>query len=365
MKILHKITLLLLLFVLFNCKNESKIDGTWIFGSTDSISSTLDIQNGLIVSNGYSPFNEIAKFHLQGSKLVIDSGAILLAYYYFMDSSTFQWKINKNELILSYESKDLQTSHTFIKSDSIPLLDRLLPELIVNIDLPIMDCNETIDLMQTGLVYLGKPKQKFKGSYGDRYFMQLNDALSNPGDIIILDYMSQSDTQIGIICDSKMPMIYLDSLRYNLRTEYNLLGVLNLDTTFSYLKTDATYFCNCGINREIPPPPIELIRNCKHSKYYSDKSDYNFIRIDSLGNYFFNNKQLPRSKNNSILNELFAQIDNPTYFLVYDNMTPFESYSKIYCDLNNSFNRYSKDSTSELTIIDINDNDLKFIKDNF
>jgi hypothetical protein len=365
MNIMRKILFLVLIICLVSCKRQKNLIDTWISAPVDTVFTSWDISDDLIISNTLSPDKSIAKYKIQGNKIVIDSGAVLLGDFYISENESLQFRLSRDKLKIELSTIDSLYHFDFECKPDLLIYDKLLPSKLLDIDLPYADFTTAIDDTYFGFIFIGFPKIRLLNEFKNDTYLQLNDVLTNSGNPIVSEFVSfDSKNPMVIFCDKKVEMIELDSLRMNLYHHKILFAVLNEDLEFGYLETNPFYYCNCTPISNMPPPR-PLHEKCKHTLYQDLKWKENHFRIDSSGNYYLQNTMINIIDIPEFIDLNAQRLDSNTYvFIQYDDFTKFDSYFKLYASLIHSFDSINKHQDRSMTIIDINEKDLNFINHN-
>lgn len=354
MNILHKISFIVLIITLVSCNRKEKLIDTWISAPVDTVFTTWDISDSKIFSNLFSPDILIAKYKIQGNKIIIDSGAVSLDDFYITEDESLQFRLFRDRLSIKISAYDSLFRFNFERRPGLLVYDKLLPNKLLNIDLPYVDYSKTDDFTNFDWIFVGYPKDKFLSKYDKSTYLQLNDVLTNSGDEIVQEFIS-SDNNIStvVFCDKEVKMVSLDSLRGNLHNHKTIFATLNDGFEIGYIKTNPYYYCNCIPISNIPPPR-PLYDECKHNLFHYKKTSKNHFRIDTVGNYYFQDTLINISDIPKIVDLISVNNDSDTIaFIQYSDLTSFEDYIKLYSSIN------SQDKS--ITIIDINENDLNYI----
>lgn len=358
MKANYFILIILIFIGLVCCQDPDKLNGTWISSTIDTTFTTWDISKNNIISNQFSLNKESAKIRIKGSRLLIDSGYIICDKYIFSNNETPKIKFRNDELSLIFEGYEKKENIALLKRNNLLLCERFFPELLLDIDLPIIDSIQKIEISKITVIYVGRPKKSFLNYYNNDYYIQLNDQLFNIKNRIFHEFISpEYYSDIVLFCDKETPMLIVDSLRIQLRNNPFRFGVINKDYQFEYSFTTKYNLCKFNQDPNEPSVPLEKMK-CKHELYTENKWINNRIRILLSGNVLIEETEIKMEDFYSYFNNTIKQNKNDNiFFIVYDEKLKFENYIEVLIKLQQTFN----DLKIKYLIYDINNKDLKII----
>ncbi len=365
MNCLNKIPLLILVISLISCNKQEKLPGTWISAPIDTVYTSWDISNNLIVSNMLSPDRMVARYKIHGNNLVIDSGMVFLDGLYIPENKPLRFRLFRNKLKIKLPTADTIYSFVLSCKPDLSVYERMMPDKLLNVDLPYISYSKTDDITYSDYVFIGFPKKRLLRKFHNQAYLQLNDMLTGPGNPILREFISfVPKNPIVIFCDKGVKMIELDSLRSNLYSCKILFGTLNEDMEIGCLATSPHYYCNC-----IPEPRISPSKpghgQCRHSLYPDKKWYENRFRVDSLGKYYLHDTLINIYDIPGLIDlRLKKHNSNEYFFIQYDDFTRFEDYITLYASIMHSFDSIYKHQDIKMTIIDISKKDLRYINNN-
>ncbi len=367
MRTLHNILLPAMILFLFGCNKADKLIGTWISNPVDTAFTTIDFNEDFIISNQISPYADYAKYRIKGNRLIIDSGVISFDGMYYLPCDTLKFTLlNKGQnLKLSCSNDEFNSRLT--RHNSLSIYEKLLPNLLIDVNIPGFENGQNIELYELGFLFIGKAKLKLIERFStNSFYVQLNDDVVLPNDPSILDFVPEGfqEEKIALFCDKDLDLATLDSLRYILSAFPLYLAGLTPENEFKYLKTTPYHLCECIEYTCIPIcPPLEY--TCKH-KLYSKIADLNNrIIIDKYGTVSFNGQTIPvDSLSLHLTEDLKLKKNRIHFFIEYNSNTRFEDYFKVYNFLVESYRTAEKDNR-KLQVHNMSDKDIMIANSTF